>query len=320
MTTPAAPVVTPSVLNAPKNGATQQTQPSSDMPKPNGTAPTESPAEAALRTREEVLAKRERTLKSEIEGFTKSKGGLGQKLSEYEQLKKWKTEREADDARRSKLKLNVPEYLRAEYGDKAQEIVTSAYVNGVAPTELIEARLQQLNDSWEAKFRQRDEEAKQQVTASERRGLDEARAAVSADAREFYEANANEYPVFAKLGDAQSVSAMLAQRIESEFARTGKLLSVKDAAEALESEVLALTESALEHEKYKSKLQDKLKPATIQKSSEAQGVPGAPGSTRRTLGNHLTASTSERPPPRTDDERLERSIEAFNAAHAKGKS
>jgi hypothetical protein len=314
MTTNATPV-TPSVLNpTPKNGATSQTQQTTE-PKPASAAPSVEEREAQLKAREEALNKREKVWKDEAKKASDEKKGLGAKLKEYEELKKYKSEREARDEMR---RLN-PEYgLKEDFGDNYREKLTKLFVDGVPPADLIAAEFKRMRAEFKAELEAERAKTREQSTAAEAAEIEQTRAMVANDTHAFYESSAKDYPVFERIGDAQRVSQILAQRIEQEFMRTGKLLSPKEAADALEADMFGLVETAVSHEKYKSKLQDKLKPATVSLSSGAQGVPQS--SQRRTLSNDLTASTSGRAPPRSEDERRERAIAVFNEVRAKGKA
>ena len=75
------------------------------------------------------------------------------------------------------------------------------------------------------------------------------------------------------------------------------------------AELLRLAASA---EKYRSRLQEKLKPATVTPSSGVQGV--SSGVQRKTLSNALTASTpTGKKPLRSEAERMAAAVAAFNA-------
>jgi hypothetical protein len=299
--------VTPSTLSAPKNGATSQTRQTTEPKPASAAADPLAEREAQLKAREEALNKRDRVYRDEQRKAADEKKGLGAKLSRLNELEK----------REQFAKLNPPEYLKGIYGEKWHEVINQTAINGVPPADIIAAEMQKMRDEFKAELEARDLRTREQVTASEAREVEEARSMAAHKSAKWYEANAKEYPVFVRLGDAARVGQILGQRIEQHFMRTNELLTEQQAAEALEADMLGIVETAVEHEKYKSKLQDKLKPANVSASSGAQGVPQQ-SSTRRTLDNSMTASTSGRAPPRSDAEREARAIAAFNAARAKG--
>jgi hypothetical protein len=325
MTTP----VSPSVLNPPKNGAhpSQPQQPSE--PKPNTAAPAESP-EAKLAAREAAIEKREKAFGAELNKFKDTNKGLGAKLSEYEQLKKEVPElrkyREESEQRKQLRKLNPIAALEEDFGKDWADKVTSLRVNGVPPVDLVASVVQQLKSEFKAELDARDAKTAEATTAAEHAQIDETRAMVAGNASRWYEQNAKDYPVFERLGDAARIGQILGQRIEAEFQRTGKLLTDKEAADLLEGDMLGIVEAAVKADKYKSKLQGGEKPANVSDASgsvSGDGRTGSttqPGVTRRTLDNSMTASTSGRAPPRSDAEREQRAMEAFNAARNRGKA
>lgn len=314
MTTNATPAVTPSVLNTPKNGAHPAQPQESVQPKPNSAAPSVEEREAQLKAREEALNKKERVWRDEAKKASDEKKGLGAKLKEYEELKKYKHEREERDELR---RLN-PEYgLREDFGDNYREKLTKLFVDGVPPADLIAAEFKRMRAEFKAELDAERAKTREQTTASEAQDVENTRAMVASDATAFYEANAKDYPVFERIGDAKRVGAILGQRIEQEYMAKGRLITPKEAAEGLEADMFGLVETAVAHDKYKSRLQDKLKSANVSPSSGSpQGAPQQ-SSQRRTLSNDLTASTSGRAPPRSDAEREQRAIEAFNRIRAK---
>lgn len=325
MTTP----VTPSSLNTPKNGAHQsQPQQPAEPKQPASAAPVDK--EAALAAREAAIEKREKAFGAELNKFKDTNKGLGAKLSEYEQLKKeipelrkYKVEAE----QRAQLrKLNPIAALEEDFGKDWREKVTALGVNGVPPTDMIAAVVQQLKADFKAELDERDAKTREQSTRAEAEELEAVRADVANGATAWYEQNAKDYSAFERLGDSKRIGAILGQRIEEEFKRTGKYIDAKTAANLLESDMVGLFETMAKHEKYRSKLQPGEKPANVSDASgsvSGDGRTGStqqPGVTRRTLDNSMTASTSGRAPPRSDAEREERAMAAFNAARARGKS
>ena len=323
MTTPVT-TVTPSILNTPKpNGAATQTQ-QPVTPKPNTAAPAETP-EAKLAAREAAIEKREKAFGAELNKFKDTNKGLGAKLSEYEQLKKkvpelekYKTDREHRDQLR---KLNPIAALEEDFGKDWANTVTGLRVNGVPPTDLIASVVQQLEAKFDAKLADRDAKSRDENTRAAAGELEEVRAEVAAGASGWYEQAAKDYPMFERLGDSKRIGEILGDRIENEFKRTGKYITAQAAADLLEADMLAVVETAVKADKYKAKLQGGEKSANVTDASGSSAGDGRTsstqsGGTRRTLDNSMTASTSGRAPPKSDAEREQRAMEAFNAVRA----
>lgn len=302
-------IISPSTGAVKMNGATTKAQP----PAPEVVTPAPD-REAALQAREEAIAARENKYRNELKKNAAEKNGLGAKLSRLSELEKATTERAKVD---QLAKLNPPEYLKSIYGDGYLEVIQRSSIDGVPPASLIAAELQKVREEFRNVLAERDQKSQQEATATEQREEQEARAIISGKTKAFYDSNATEYPVFKKLGPPERVALMLADRIESTFKSTGKLLTEKEAADGLEGDVLSLLDDALTHDKYKSKLQSKLSSEKVPPSS---GVQGSQGSARRTLSNHLTASSVTKTPPRSDAERLERATSVFNQARAKSQT
>lgn len=273
--------------------------------------------EAKLAEREKVIDAREKKFADELKKNATEKTGLGAKLSRLNELEKeaagWpdreKSLREKD---RQSARMNPKAYLKDVFGDDYYKLITDTEVNGVPPAQLIASEMEKIRAEFKSELEAREKKSREEQTQSEQRELDESRKEVQARAAAFYEKEAAKYPVFKKLGGAAQVGAMLGQRIEREFMTSGRILTEKEAADGLKAELYALFDGALEDSEFKSSLQEKLKPATVAPSS---GVPGVPSSTRRTLSNSLTASTTGKAPPRRSEaERLAAAIAAGEAA------
>lgn len=278
-----------------------------ETPKPDVAAERE----AALTAREQAIVAREKKFQDELKKNATEKTGLGAKLSRLNELEQSHAENEKQ---KQLAKLNPKEYLRGIFGDDYFKIITDTEVNGVPPAQLVAAEIQKVREEFKQVLEKQKEQARADATASEQRELEESRATVSRNCTSFYEKSAADYPVFKKLGNVSQVGSMLGQRIEREFMQSGRMMTEKEAADGLENELLSLLEEAVTADKYKPRLQEKLKPATVSTSSGSQGVPS---STRRTLSNNLTGSTPGKAPPRTEAERLQRANEVFEAARRK---
>lgn len=283
--------------------------------------------ESAIKQREEQLAKKERVWAAEQKKNADEKKGLGAKLKEYEDLKKWRAAKEEEERLAN---LNPTEFAKKRWGDNWHQKLTDAHVGGVPPADLIAAEFSKLRQEIDAKLAERDERQRATTTAAQQASIDESRRIVELECVDYLEASASEYPLFKRFGSPAAVAKALAQRIEQTYyatqkrdeagnvVRDGRVMTPKEAADALEADLTGIAEEAVSHDKYKSKLQEKLKPATV------NGAGAAPGGQlrrteveRRTLSNDLTASTPGKAPPLSDEDRMKRATAAFNAARTK---
>lgn len=295
---------------------TNQEVPSPEVPKPDPAVERES----VLKQREDAIAARERKFADELKKNATEKSGLGAKLTKLSELEKYQSEapereKQFRERERQSARLNPKGYLKDLYGDDYYKVITDTEVNGVPPAQLIAAELQKVREEFKAELESREKRASDAANIAEQRELDASRRTVAQNCTAFCEKSAAEYPVFKKLGGPAQVGAMLGQRIEREFMSTGRILTEKEAADGLEGELLSVLEEAVGADKYKERLQGKLKPATVAASS---GVQGVPSSTRRTLSNNLTASTTGKAPRPSETERLQRAWEVEQAARRKG--
>ena len=295
-----------------------------------GQAPTDPVAEAKrlISDAEGKLAaaeKRARINIVEARKFADEKKGIGAKLSEYEQLKKWKADQERLD---QQAKLNKSAFLKSKFGDDWYDQVVQERLNGGAPTaDTVALEVARVEEKLEKKFEEREAARQKEQEATRQQQVQNELRSFTAQAVEYAKSVSKEYPILEALGAEEQVGAALVQRIRAEHDRTiqrdedgavvtpGRLLTLKEAAEAIEADLVAIAEKAFGVEKYKTKLTDKVKPATVVPS-------GAPQlrrteAERRTLSNDLTATTAGRTPATTDEERRARAVAAYAAVRAK---
>lgn len=275
-------------------------------------------ADTARRNREHIIERRK---------WDASRQETGQRLSRLSELEK----------REQSARLNPPAFLESIYGKNWHEVVQEAKLNGVPPAQLIQDEVARLREEFEAKLKAKDEEISKSQQSAQQRQVEQVRAQMRLDGEDFYEANSKDYPIFEKLGNKAAVAKRLAEHIEAEFHRTtqrdeagnilrqGRVLTLKEAADAVEGEMLAVAEAAFKAEKYKSrwapkepdltpgKESDRLNPASQSSKSQSNGQQ----SSRRTLSNDITGSTKGDKPPTTPEERRKRAEAAFAAVRAK---
>ena len=229
-----------------------------------------------------------------------------------------KTKLDVPEKREAQARMNPPAFLKSIYGEQWHEVINEAKLNGVPPGQLIAEEMQKLRDEMDAKYRARDEEALKSQEAARERDITEARKSIFAESAEWYRAKADEFPILKKLGDAPAVARTIAQRIESEFNRQGKVLTTAEAAELIETDVLDWAAEAGKHEKYKAKLQPPAASSTVTPSKQQQGIQQKPAAARRSVTNDITGSTPAAKPPASDAERRARAIAASKAVMNRG--
>lgn len=254
--------------------------------------------------------------------------------------RKWEASNRANREKLSKLeqyektqalaRMNPPEFLKGIYGDNWYDKVVESKLNGVPPADLIAAELSKMEEKFESKLKERDTQAKSTLEEQQKQQLEQARRGLHGEARDFYAASGNEYPILERLGDADAVARVIAQRVESEWKKTaqfdesgrltrqGRALTAKEAADLVEADLLGFVEAASKHDKYKAKFAP-LPPAkesgTVGESKSQQGKSQSGLSQpRRTLSNDITGSTQERKPATSLKEKRERAIAAFTTA------
>ncbi len=321
---PVAPAVTKSTAPvAPKAAPGAQAAPAA----PPAADPAEvTAAREALKAAEAKYSAKTREQITERRKWEKEKLGFGDKLKaadEYARLQK-------------NAKLNPLATAQALWGEKYWDALTEAKINGGAPTaDTVALSLEQMEEKIEAKYAAKDAERAKAAEVAQTQQVEQARRQLVAEAADFWKTGEKDYPVFKKLGDASAIANTLSQRIEAEYHRTtqrdesgtvlrdGRVLTVKEAADGLEQEILALVEEAASHEKYQPKLREKLQPAKAsgsvvrpsQQPSSPQQQAQPEQQPRKTLSNDLTGSTQTRSPPMTREERLARAAAAYNAIH-----
>lgn len=308
MTVPTAPGAAPVAPTAPAKPAVQTSAP------PPTTPVVDTAAELAkLDNARRAIELKERSHVVNVRKFSDEKKTIGEKLSRYEQFEKLK----------ANAKLNPEPYFKELLGENYYDRMVELRLGGGAPTaDTVAAELAKIEERVEKKFQDRDAEREKASAAASKTQLEGARRQLLSEAAEFWTTNEKEYPIFKRLGDGPRISAMLAQRIEAEYNRSerrdpdtgallmaGRILTHKEAADLLESDLLAIAEEAAAHDKYRTKLTAKLAPP-----KQPPPAPGGPNQQRRTLSNDLTGTTPGRTPPVSDAERRERAIAARNAA------
>lgn len=266
-----------------------------------------------LKERQHVVERRKFSEQREAEKKT-----WGEKLSRLDSLEKMHRE----------AKINPEGFLKSVYGDSWYDTVVAAKLNGGVPTaDVLASEIARAKEEIRSEFTAKDAEREKASAEAARQAEADARQQLHSEMREFLKASGKDYPAFRAIGSEEHVATLLARRIESEYKRTerrdetsgkllmpGKILTTKEAADLLESDLLALAEETAAHEKYQPKLREKLQPKQPPPGGSSQRPDPQQ---RRTLSNDLTGSTPGRAPAMTDAERRERALAAINAARSK---
>lgn len=325
-TTPAAPT-TP----APTNGVKPQTPTAPTTPPPASATPPPDATAAELKQWQERakkaeserdLAKREEVVNRRK--WDSEKKTFGEKLKEadeYSQLKKH-------------AGVNPAAVAKKLWGDQWYEKLTAINVNGGAPTaDSIAFELEQREQKLRQEFADKEAEREKAAQAREQQALDARLRAFNAQAVEYAKDAVKEFEALEQLGTPESIGAALVAHVRhvhdstiqrdpdtGAVVKPGRVVTLKEAAEAIENHLLGLAEKVAEKPKYQEKLRAKLTPAKtpastspVVKSSQAssQGSQSL-SQPRRTLGNDLTGSTPPAPSKyRTEEQRTADALAAY---------
>ncbi len=208
---------------------------------------------------------------------------------------------------RENAKLDPIAYLEA--AGLTYEQATEYVLNGKKPTP--DAQVQAVRDEL-GRFAKKQEDDRRTALEAEKKRIEEQDAA---DVRAFHAAaegyvtsRPNDYELTLLHEGASLVPGL----IESHHAKTGKILSYKEAADMVEAHLAEQIEKSIATTKFKSKY------------APAAPVPAAvppPTGTRPTLTNEVRATT---PPPKapgkrppTDEERMARAMAVLNGTAAR---
>lgn len=300
MTTPTTPVV-PATQPSKANGINETTAAPTDLSSQLAALQKERDE---YRQKVEAADKKLRVNAIEMKKFADDKKGIGAKLSAYEKMSKALEASGLTPEDLMYLKTNPDPALRKALGEDYYNKLVELRINGGAlPAEVLPSLLERVKSDIRNEF---EEKAAKEKTENERRANEAAQHArhqLTEEAGAFLEKSWSDYPIF-EGNPKQGVARAIASYIENEFHRTGKVLTNKEAADAIEGAEIARAERLAGIEKYRAKLTEKLKPAIVPTT-------GAPLNRRteverRTLSNDLTAtSQAQKRTQRTDEERMQ---------------
>lgn len=323
---------------------TAPTSPSTNGVKPGAAqTPVTPPTQSAPATPDELTTTRERLKSAEAAAerakrdeivrarqWSREKQTFGEKLKqadEYERLK-----REA--------RINKGAVAQKLWGEKWRDELMAEEVNGGVPSrESVAYELEQRDRSWEEKLAAREAEQRKAQEDATQRSLQAQIKAFRAELTEEAKTKAGDYPIFGQFKTPDALGDTLMRYIQNEVDRTtqkdsetgeivrhGRVMSFKEAAEALESDMLAIADNAFGHEKYAPKFRERLQPQkpsgtvpNVAKSSQSvsQGSQSV-SQPRKTLSNDLTGSTpSDAPRYRSEEQRRQDALARYAEAARK---
>lgn len=254
-----------------------------------------------------ALAKKEKGLSLQAKKLSDERAAIEAERKELESFR----------SQRQSIKMNPAALLEAELGKDWYDKITEFRLNGNKPTaELVAASLDEKLEAFkreqeDAKKRQADEQQKQADVERQ-----EAMTKFRSDAIDFVKSKGDEYELTALYESEDLVPAIIEKHFndtterdeQGRFVKPGKVLSFKEAAD--------LVEKHLEEKHAKARAAKKFQ-AQTQPTDPVAPKREDPQHRRATLSNDMTASTpAALPPPRSDEERRERALAAYEKARA----
>lgn len=307
---PAAPAAAPtSTPNAP---AAPAAAPAAAPPAPNE---WESKAKA-------LQAERDRSVRERVVERRKFEGQLRQM---QDRMKSLESIEQKFNQQQKLSRLNPVEFINSIYGEKGWDVITEARINGVPPASLIEAEMARVREEFNGELSKRDQAAQQAAQRAQQAQLEASVREVTGSMEAFVSQKTDAYPaLLERYGSPKAVADALFKHARAEWDKTvqydargvvsqpGKVLSAKEAADALEAQERAVVE------KITGRLTPKQTSAPIGgpklNTSQQQQVAQSQQQQRRTLSNDIVGSTPGRQQAASAAEKRLKAIAAFNAA------
>jgi hypothetical protein len=285
-------------------------------------APAAAPATPAVNEWEAkwkaAQAERDRSVRERVVERRKFEGQIRQMNERMKAL-------EALEQQQKMARLNPEAYLKNVYGDNWYDTIVSTKLNGVPPADLLAAEMTKMREEFTGELSKRDAAAQAAMQRQQQAQLEASVREVTGSMEAFVSQKSDAYPaLIERYGNPKSVADALFKHARAEWDKTvqydargvvsqpGKVLSAKEAADALEAQERAIVE------KISGRLTPKQTSAPIGGpklvSSQQQQVPQSQQQQRRTLSNDIVGSTPGRQPASTAAEKRLKAIAAFNAA------
>jgi len=238
---------------------------------------TEAPAPAKVDPKFSALARKEAQLYREREELKAQKAALEQA---HRQVVAFEEARQV--ARRDPIA--ALEALGVTYDALTEHVLNGGKATPTAEVAAVREELAQLRAEQEAARARAEELASARLAEENQAVIEEARQAAVA----FTEANVDRYELTA----ANNGASLVPQVREQHFARTGKLLTIEQAADLVEKHFEGVADRIAKARKFQAKI-----------APPPRAPPAAPAATppatQRTLSNALTASAATAPASRS---------------------
>lgn len=256
--------------------------------------PVEKPKEevgskfAALARKEKALWTQSQQIKAEREAFQRERESFQKELDEVR-------------TRRQEAKKNPMKWL--EYGDLTYKDTTDYILAGEKPTPEMIAKMtvEERLAAYEAEKKKEDEKKAQEAKQKQEEQYQKSISDFKAQIGEFIKTNSDEY----ELINLYEEEGLVYETIEAHFEKTqkekgvGKVLTIKEASDLVETYLLSLWEKGSNTKKVKAKAQ--IQPKESPKQSQTKEV-------TKTLSNQLTPSAEINPRVLTREERIKRAM------------
>lgn len=283
------------------------TKPSS--PPPSTESPTAPAKPEAGQPSSEALSvadiKAKNELKKEMQRVAQERQALAREKAEIDEFKK----------RQALASVDPDAFLKPVYGDKWYEALTKAKLGDDSSLAI-----KQLREEFESRFKEQQAQAQQeqaqretQLAEEKQKAEEEARVALEEyrnEATSFVKEKADDYQVINALG----LEAAITEKTQTHYAQTKKILTHKEAADLLESELDKAVEKVLATKKWTERLgkQEPPKPAAPQF--------GSPRSAPSTIDNGMRAGAAPQNQRPTREEKLQRAMARLDQWEAEKKA
>jgi hypothetical protein len=327
--------VTPSQFNPKPNGATSTAQtptpqPATQTATPEPKAATQTQAapsevetlRAKLQEAEQREVQEKRTRITERRQWEREKLTFGEKLKladEYSRL-------------RSEARINKRAVAEKLWGEKWHEELNTEMANGGALSpEAVQAALDERDRRAEEKMKAAQAEQQKAADEARQRRIDAQVRAFTSSAVEFAKTSAKDYPIFEQFKTPERIGGALVQRVrdvhdattkydeEGNVVVPGKIISLKEAAELIEKDLLGIARAAVGAEKYRGELTPERASGTVSgvaAAQQPQSSQSPPSQSQQQGRNDMTGSTRPNAPILTDEERRQAAIKKYYEALA----
>jgi hypothetical protein len=245
-----------------------------------------------------ALAKRERALVRQQEELKAERAKLETRDREYADLQKGRDRQTELEALK---KTNALKWLEAQ-GVTYQDITSLVLNDGKATPDMAVREVKQQFEAYKAEQEKAREDGVQAEKQRQQVEYDRVLEDFKVEVTGYIDSNKGEYELIA-LHDATSV---VLSTIEQHFENTQKVLSIKEAAEMVESWLEDRIAKSLDTKRLKSRM------AAPPPTKDADTKPVPPSAQTRTITNSMTTSAPSLLPAQTEQDRIKRALAALS--------